>query len=82
MSCRNYSVHWLMLLNINGPKASHPKNIIIKACAVTITLYNWVFPNNNKLPGLINSHRIKIDNHKPANPFKIPKIKYKTPISL
>jgi hypothetical protein len=58
------------------------KKIIIKACAVTITLYNCVFPSNNKLPGLINSHRINIDSHNPAIPLAIPKIKYKIPISL
>ncbi len=58
------------------------KKIIIKAWAVTITLYNWVLPNKSKLPGFINSQRINMDNHNPANPFNIPKIKYKTPISL
>ena len=55
---------------------------MIKACAVTITLYSWVLPNNNKLPGFISSQRINIESHNPAKPFKIPKIKYKTPISL
>jgi hypothetical protein len=58
------------------------KNIIMNAWAVTITLYNWVLPNKSKFPGLINSQRIKIDNNRPAKPFRIPKIKYNIPISL
>jgi len=58
------------------------KKIIMNACAVTITLYNCVLPSNKRLPGLTSSHRIKIDNHSPAIPFAIPKIKYKIPISL
>lgn len=48
------------------------KNIMIKACAVTITLYNWWFPNKIPLPGCINSKRISIDSTVPAVPEKAP----------
>jgi hypothetical protein len=58
------------------------KKIITNACAVTITLYSWVLPDKNWLPGFANSNRINIDNHKPKIPAKAPKIKYKVPISL
>ena len=34
------------------------KNTIIKACAVTTTLYSWVFPSRNKFPGFASSKRI------------------------
>ena len=38
------------------------KKIIIKAWAVTITLYNWPFPAKTWIPGWANSNRIKTDN--------------------
>lgn len=56
------------------------KKIMIKAWAVTITLYNWSFPI--KVPGWPNSVRIKILRDVPAIPAQVPKIKYKVPISL
>lgn len=56
------------------------KKIIIKACAVTITLYNWSLHNN--LPGWPNSSRIKILKLVPIIPDHTPTNKYKVPISL
>ena len=58
------------------------KNIIIKACAVIITLYNWKLPNKIPLPGADNSILINADSIVPTIPLKPPKIKYKVPISL
>ena len=58
------------------------KKIITNACAVTITLYNWVLPDKNWWPGFANSNRMNIDNHKPKIPAIAPKIKYNVPISL
>jgi hypothetical protein len=58
------------------------KKIIIKACAVTITLYNCEFPNKIWLPGCANSIRIKTDKTVPITPAKAPKMKYNVPISL
>lgn len=37
------------------------KKIIIRACAVTITLYIWLLPYKKKPPGQFNSKRINID---------------------
>lgn len=56
------------------------KKIITKACAVTITLYNWSFPI--KPPGCLNSTRIKALNPLPTIPAHSPNKKYKVPISL
>ena len=56
------------------------KKIIIKAWAVTITLYNWSLPI--KLFGVPNSNRISNLNEVPIIPDQIPKIKYNVPISL
>lgn len=56
------------------------KKIIIKACAVTITLYIWSSPINE--PGWPNSRRIKTLNAVPTIADQTPKIKYKVPISL
>jgi hypothetical protein len=58
------------------------KKIIINACAVTITLYNWWLPANIWFPGLANSCRIRIDIVVPITPESPPKIRYKVPISL
>lgn len=51
------------------------KKIIIKACAVTITLYSWEFPRRNWLPGWASSKRISIDNKVPTLPAYAPKPK-------
>jgi hypothetical protein len=56
------------------------KKIIIKACAVTILLYNCSSPK--KEPAVPNSVRITKDIPSPTNPDQIPKMKYKVPISL
>lgn len=56
------------------------KKIIIKACLVTVTLYNC--SSANKDPGSLNSDRIIILNDVPTVAAQIPKIKYKVPISL
>lgn len=56
------------------------KKIIIKACAVTITLYVWSSPI--RYPGCPNSVRIKILRDVPTIPDQAPRIKYKVPISL
>ena len=58
------------------------KKIIMKACAVTITLYNCELPNKIWLPGCASSIRIKTDRAVPITPAKAPKIRYKVPISL
>lgn len=58
------------------------KKIMIKACAVTITLYNWWFPDKAWIPGEANSIRIHTDKVVPTTPDKVPKIIYKVPISL
>ena len=58
------------------------KNIIIKAWAVTITLYNWLLPCKIWAPGKFNSIRIKIDSNNPKIPEQKPKNKYKDPMSL
>ena len=58
------------------------KKIIINACAVTITLYNWWFPDNACTPGAANSNRIHTDKVVPTTPDNVPKIIYKVPISL
>jgi len=49
------------------------KKIIMKAWAVTITLYNWSSPN--KLPAWPNSRRIKADRAVPRKAAQIPKTK-------
>jgi len=56
------------------------KKIIINAWAVTTTLYKWSFPK--KGPTVDNSARIIKLKLKPNRPAKIPKRKYKVPISL
>lgn len=58
------------------------KNIIIKACAVTITLYIWLFPCKILDPGESSSNLISMDKFKPIIPEQNPKNKYKDPISL
>jgi hypothetical protein len=58
------------------------KKIITNAWAVTITLYNWLFPINTWFPGVLNSNLIKTDNNVPTTPAKAPKNKYNVPISL
>jgi len=56
------------------------KKIITKACAVTITLYNWSSPS--KAPGCPNSARIRRLRAVPTRPDHIPNKMYKVPISL
>jgi len=56
------------------------KKIIKNAWAVTITLYNWSLPN--KLPGCLNSTRIRALKPLPIIPAHSPNKKYKVPISL
>jgi len=58
------------------------KNIITNAWEVTNTLYNWWLPNNIWFAGAANSSRICTDNAVPTIPEKVPKIKYKVPMSL
>jgi hypothetical protein len=58
------------------------KKIIKKAWAVIKTLYSWWFPNKRWLPGCNNSILIKSDIQPPNTPEKVPKSKYKVPISL
>ena len=58
------------------------KKIIIKAWAVTITLYNCQLLFKITEPVLLNSKRIIRENIVPIIPAKPPKIKYKVPISL
>lgn len=56
------------------------KKIMIKACAVTITLYNWSSPNMD--PVLPNSKRISALREEPMKADQIPNRKYNVPISL
>lgn len=49
------------------------KKIIINACAVTTTLYNWWLPSRIWFPGCANSARIIIDKTVPITPEKAPK---------
>jgi hypothetical protein len=56
------------------------KKIIIKAWAVTTTLYNWSSPKRE--PGWPSSIRIIILSLVPNIPLQAPVIKYKVPISL
>lgn len=56
------------------------KKIIIKACAVTTTLYSWSSPNRD--PGCPSSNRIIILSPVPNMPLQDPAIKYKEPICL
>lgn len=56
------------------------KKIIIKAWAVTITLYNWSSIMN--LPGWANSLRINILSLLPRRAPQPPKMKYIVPMSL
>ena len=58
------------------------KKIIIKACAVTNTLYSCVLWSSSWLPGYANSTRINTDKKVPITPAKPPNKKYKVPISL
>ena len=56
------------------------KKIIIKACAVIITLYTWSSPK--VLPAEPSSRRMIDLKAVPMKADQIPKIKYKVPISL
>jgi hypothetical protein len=56
------------------------KKIMIKACAVTITLYIWSSPI--KEPGFPNSARINSLRDVPTIPDHAPKMKYNVPMSL
>ena len=56
------------------------KKIITKACAITITLYNWSSPNND--PGCPNSIRINILKPVPNIPLQAPVKRYRVPIFL
>lgn len=56
------------------------KKIIIKACAVTITLQIWSSPINE--PGCPNSNRIRTLKAVPTIADQTPKIKYNVPMSL
>ena len=56
------------------------KKIIIKAWAVTMTLYVWSSPIKD--PGWPSSSRIKILNAVPENEAQAPNKKYKVPMSL
>lgn len=56
------------------------KKIIIKACAVTITLKVWSSPMRD--PGFPSSVRIRILNEVPTILAHAPKIKYSVPMSL
>lgn len=58
------------------------KNIIINACAVTITLYNCPSPARNVCPGNDNSILIITLNAVPTIPLNAPNIIYNVPISL
>lgn len=58
------------------------KNNINSACAVTNTLYSWLFPNKNWFPGVDNSNLITIDNKVLTTPANVPNNKYKFPMSL
>lgn len=51
------------------------KNIIKTACEVTITLYNWLSPWRNCVPGDDNSNLIMNDNAVPINPANTANIK-------
>lgn len=56
------------------------KKIIIKACAVTTTLYTWSSPIRE--PACPNSRRIIILSPVPIMPEYAPANKYKVPMSL
>jgi len=58
------------------------KKIIINACAVTITLYNWESKPSTLKDVEESSERIATEKTVPITPAKLPKIKYKVPISL
>jgi hypothetical protein len=58
------------------------KKIIMKACAVTITLYNCQLPARTCTPGCASSARIKTDKTVPITAKTAPKMKYRLPISL
>jgi hypothetical protein len=58
------------------------KKIIRKACAVIKTLYSWWLPSKKWLPGCNNSILIRSDIQPPNTPEKVPKNKYKVPMSL
>lgn len=57
------------------------KNIITKAWAVMILLYNWLSAIN-WTPGLDSSNLIKTEKAVPIKPDNKAKIRYKTPISF
>jgi hypothetical protein len=54
---------------------------MIRAWAVIILLYNWLF-DINCTPGPLSSNLIKTEKAVPNNPEKIANIKYNVPISL
>lgn len=56
------------------------KKIMIKACAVTITLYVWSSPIRD--PGWPSSKRINKLKPVPIIPAQPPAIRYRVPISL
>jgi len=56
------------------------KKIIMKAWAVTITLYSWSSPSRD--PAFPSSSRIKADSAVPRKADQTPNTKYKDPISL
>jgi len=58
------------------------KKIIIKACAVTITLYSWLFPRRKLFAGDESSRRIRTLKSVPITPARAPNKKYNVPISL
>lgn len=56
------------------------KKIMMKACLVTLTLYNC--SSLNKFPGCLSSRRIIILKEVPTAAAHRPNIKYRVPISL
>ena len=56
------------------------KKIMIKAWAVTITLYSWSSPSRE--PALPSSSRINEDRAVPKKADQMPRTKYRVPISL
>lgn len=56
------------------------KKIIIKAWAVTTTLYSWSSPI--RVPGCLNSNRISSLRAVPSMADQAPSIKYIVPMSL
>jgi len=56
------------------------KKIMMKAWAVTITLYNWSSPSRD--PAWPSSNRMSAERAVPTKADQIPKTKYRVPISL